>query len=225
MNKKLIILLSGKISSGKNSFAEILKEELENHFKEKVVLDAFARPLKEMARDAFKPLVDFLNKIFETLLKEKHLDGYSYKEIESFITKQDSWFENKTPISRIILQQLGTEIFREHVDQNYWVELFKKNSKAREEMIIINTDTRFLGEIEYLEACDDINVITIRVERNIERSNAFNEHVSETALDDYKNWDILIRNDGTLEDLKSEINRLVMEGFLYYNGLFSKYIK
>lgn len=226
MDKKLIILLSGKLSSGKNTTADILKEELENHFKEKVALDSFARPLKEMCQKSFKPLIDYLNQMFKTVYEmEGNFGGY---EFDKLITEEKHWWEEKTPISRILLQQTGTELFRDHVSKNYWVELFKKNSKSRIENIVINSDTRFLGEIEYLESCDDINVITIRVERNIERNNTFNEHVSETALDDYKDWNIIIRNDGTLEELRSNIKDLVTKEHTYdYPGrnMFSRYIK
>lgn len=43
-------------------------------------------------------------------------------------------------------------------------------------------------------------------------------HESETALDDYNNWDFVVNNDGTLEDLELNI-KLIINGLQYINKL------
>jgi dephospho-CoA kinase len=48
---------------------------------------------------------------------------------------------------------------------------------------------------------------TIRV-NNPRIKSTENEHISETALDNYEGFDYIITNDGTLEDLKEKIKRL-----------------
>ena len=38
-----------------------------------------------------------------------------------------------------------------------------------------------------------------------------NEHISETALDDYDNWDYIINNNGTIEELINQIRRILLK--------------
>lgn len=205
---KLVILFSGKISSGKNTAAEILKEELEKLYSKPVQSDYFARALKELCRDSFKPLTDFFNEMMLNLLKEKYLDSYSFNDIKNLITHDYSWFEIKNPITRHILQIIGTDIVR-GIDQNYWTKKTIENIHNSKENIFLITDTRFFNEMDLVGK--EFNTIEIRINRNIDRNNSFNEHVSETALDDYKDWDIVINNDGTLEDLRKEIQIIVKD--------------
>jgi hypothetical protein len=63
------------------------------------------------------------------------------------------------------------------------------------------TDTRFPNE---LEAAKTHNGITIKIVR--ESGNTIGTtHASETALDDYTKWDYVVDNNGSLEDLKTQI--------------------
>lgn len=196
--KKIVILVSGKLQSGKNTFADILKEELENEYKFTVAIDYFARLLKEMCRDSFRPLVDYLN----TNLLSCGPNG-------EWIT-DESWFEKKTPITRMILQIVGSEIVRT-VNENFWSESFVKRANERAEVITINSDCRFPSEIEHVQK--NFDTVTIRVERTMERDGAINEHMSETALDDKRDWDYVIHNNGTLDDLKAEAKRIAYDIF------------
>ena len=49
---------------------------------------------------------------------------------------------------------------------------------------------------------DGWRIVPIRIERDIPRNALIQEHPSETSLDDYKFWEFIIDNNGTLEDLK-----------------------
>lgn len=66
------------------------------------------------------------------------------------------------------------------------------------------TDVRFPNEVE---AIKDRSGIMIRINRPETDSNA-GTHLSETALDDYQDWDIVINNNGTIEDLIQKIKQL-----------------
>jgi hypothetical protein len=69
--------------------------------------------------------------------------------------------------------------------------------------VIIVTDVRFPNELEDIhDYTHGWRIVPIRIEREIPRNAIMNEHVSETALDDYKFWEYIVDNNGTLEDLR-----------------------
>lgn len=123
---------------------------------------------------------------------------------------------------RLMLQLFGTECGREIIHPNIWVNATMGDYKAQnhnEEMqgmspsysIFPNwiiTDMRFPNE---LEAVQKRSGITIRVNRTEEiNTDDFKvEHESETLLDDYKDWDYIIQNDGTIEDLIVKIREIL----------------
>ena len=122
MTKK-VILVSGKLQSGKNTFTDILMEEMKKSIS--IDYDYFAKPLKNECKTVFSNLVDYLNKI--------SLEN----NIPSLYTNEDSWYENKNEVTRILLQTYGTDIFRELVDEDWWAKKLKKKILARDEEVIV----------------------------------------------------------------------------------------
>lgn len=179
MSVKTVVLLSGKIGSGKNTFGEMLQEILGYRAK----TDYFARPLKEMCRDAFRPLSLYLN------------SNLSIDTIED-----SSWFEKKTPVTRHILQIVGTDIVRK-VSENYWSKMARDNISSHLAPIVIMTDWRFPSEWDFLDRT--MNCVCVRINRGIGREK---EHESETALDNFEWFDFIIENNSTLEDLRIQAN-------------------
>lgn len=103
---------------------------------------------------------------------------------------------------RQLLQKFGTEVGR-NISPNLWVEALMNNYiKAKldgyEENWII-TDVRFENEAN---AIRENNGILIRINRN---TNLKDEHLSETALDNYKNFDLVIDNNGTIDELIDKV--------------------
>jgi len=206
-----IILLSGKMQSGKNTCADILKEILES--KQKTVeMVAFANELKKCCEKDFLSLSEYLNNKCSSFINEygNLLPVEALKEISELKIKCDNWYEDKTPLTRIILQTYGTNIFRARVDENYWVNKFNEKICNLKSDYVIVTDVRFPNEIECVKdffydimSVDDI--ISIRINRN---TGIVNYHPSETALDDYNNFDVVLYNNGTMEDFKNTIQSL-----------------
>ena len=141
---------------------------------------------------------------------------------------------------RQLLQEVGTEAMRNQIHPNCWTNalfadykpigdnlLEGEVRKVREDDLIypnwIITDMRFPNE---LEAVKDRGGITIRVNRwmglayrsdlssekspleHLER--AKNLHPSETALDDYKDWDFVINNEGSIEELVEKVREILI---------------
>ncbi len=100
---------------------------------------------------------------------------------------------------REIMQEIGS--FYRKINYDFWVKELDKEIKkfaGRIDNFII-TDVRHINECEYIK---NKNGILIRVVRKSADEIHGMNHESETALDDFNNFDIEINNDGTLEDLR-----------------------
>ena len=125
--------------------------------------------------------------------------------IDQFTFTKDNFYEDKTDITRVLLQTYGTDIARKRFDDQFWVKTMAKriNADTNTDVIIV-TDVRFPNEVEDIhDFIEGWRIVPIRIERDIIRGSLIQEHPSETALDDYKFWEFIIDNNGTLEDLKS----------------------
>ena len=108
---------------------------------------------------------------------------------------------------RDIMQVLGTDLLRQGFNNNIHVAATLGSIKENEKVII--TDMRFPNE---LEAVKKHNCITIRINRGlVERTGKMiqePEHISETALDSYTEFDYVIENDSTIEDLIEKVKNI-----------------
>jgi len=189
---KTVILVSGKLQSGKNLFTDLCMENLKEKYS--VSYDYFAKELKNRCKEDFSTFVHFINKISEHLPEDIK---------DSIHTNDENWYENKNQLTRLLLQLYGTEIFRNRVDVNYWAHQLVKNVKKSNSEIVFITDVRFPSEIEALKGFG-FNLITVRINRTITREEEFNQHESELALDNYKKFNHVIENNGTLDELKEK---------------------
>lgn len=213
---KTIVLISGKMQSGKNQFAEYLSNDLK--FKQKRVrTDLFAASLKRGCSEDFKfataqinavvaevkDLINstWLNDTYNLIAAKKLLDQLT-------VTKEANWYEDKTIISRLLLQTYGTEIFRNRIDTNYWVNQVIDRAFSSDEEFTLVTDARFENEITHVvyrcesePATQLAKVVTIRINRNMKMNDLY-LHDSENGLDNFTSWDHVINNNGTLDDLK-----------------------
>ena len=234
---KKIILISGKLRTGKNQFAQYLKEEFQKSGL-KVSEDLFARSLKDGCKEDFRKLTNVLDNICEEIKAKIGLfvdqrENMIYpdmidsidKSVNKLKIKEENWYEDKTDITRNILQLYGTEIFRKRVDENWWVNQVKNRCIASKSDVIIVTDCRFPNEIEGM-FCEDYETIVIRIKRDINTQELISSHDSETALDDWNEWNYIVENNGTLEELRGsakEISKyLTEEKSEEYTGLFTR---
>ena len=205
----MIVSISGKIGSGKDTIADIIMQYTPYHNWE---VKKFAGKLKDIAEIlSGVPKINFEDQEFK---------------------KQDMGSEWGMTY-RDLLQKLGTEAMRNGLHENVWVNaLFADyrpiNDELRQSMgnVIdysncewpnwIITDCRFPNE---LEAVKNRKGLTIKVIRD-SGNTIGTTHASETALDYYTNWDYVIDNNGSIEDLRQQIlNILEKESLLKYAGL------
>lgn len=207
---KNVILVSGKLQSGKNTFVDLMMEELKKTDL-KVDFDFFAKSVKDQCKDIFKNLIEYLNSISQE------------NNIPELYTVDENWYETKNKITRILLQTYGTEIFRDMVDSNHWSKILKRRiMMERNEDVLFITDVRFKSEISTI--CDSeaikhdhrtispkYKVTKIRIERDnyVRGDDPIFTHQSEIDLDDFQEWDYLVKNNGTLDDLKRNAKETV----------------
>ena len=218
--RKKVILISGKLQSGKNSSADIIFNILNEKNKSNEHL-FFAKDLKDACKEDFQLLKNYLNDFIGSIIL-KYTDDVNYgvlKELSKLRISDDNFYENKTDMTRLLLQLYGTEIFRNRVGKNYWVDkVVDKIIEAQKEYYIL-TDVRFPNEINHLEnklngitSLRDYDVIKIRINRSdINRKSTIDEHPSETALDEYDGWDYVINTNGDLEELQNKTIKIIKE--------------
>ena len=145
-----------------------------------------------------------------------YIDGELHK-IYNPSDSEDFNIKCKYPISytsniikqtpRSLLQKIGTDLFRNQLHPNTWVNATFANYQNDNWII---TDMRFPNE---LEAIKKHNGITIRINRGlIERTGKMiqePEHISETALDNAE-FDYVIENDGTIGDLIEKVREILI---------------
>lgn len=224
----MIIGISGKKGHGKDLVARII-QELSTGKSNEEVLETLQNPYPiDRSSWKVKKFADNLKTMICTLL------GCTREQLEDRDFKETPIPElgNKTP--RDLMISLGTEWGREMVDPNVWSTTLFTNYKKIvgyapgnyycicgncakgffgdkravrcEECSVfypnwIVTDTRFPDEAEAIKTKGGI---LLRINRFPQRV-IVNEHISETALDDYKDWDCVISNDGTQMDLIEKV--------------------
>ncbi len=219
---KTVYLISGKINSGKNQLADFFKEELESR-NLTVRTDLFAKDLKDGCKDDFNKLAYCLHDIRNELKNsvdsmfdvmtfgEEKIQSF-YKIINKLVIQDKNWYEDKTDITRHILQLYGTEIFRNRVDGDWWPKKVQKRLIESDQDVTLVTDTRFPNEITVIndhEFEDLYRSVSIRIERSINTNRVVAQHSSETALDKWAEWDYIVENNGTLEELRQSATTIV----------------
>lgn len=170
--------------------------------------------------DKLKTLVCLLigytrEQLEDRILKEQELgeEWWYYKGRNNSLIPYNKNSKRSTedlikPTPRLLLQLIGTDLFRNQLHPNTWVNASFANYLNN---AWIFTDVRFPNE---LEAIKKHNGITIRINRGlVERTGKLiqePEHISETALDDAK-FDYIIENNGTIEELLEQVKKILIK--------------
>lgn len=149
---------------------------------------AFASPMKVIAK-AVDPIMD-CDGTNTIRLADLFSLGHTEDEIKA-----------QYPEYRRFLQRLGTEAFRSF-DENFWINWCFNNLPDADSCI---TDVRFPNEAERIKTEGGV---VWRVERpGVENTDL---HPSEAFIQSLP-VDVVIHNDGTLEDLQAAVDSLLKE--------------
>lgn len=261
----MIVGISGYIGSGKDTLAQAIRIALKGYdtydfiqYKDSAITGAgyikkFAGSLKEIVailtgcnvvdlEDA-----DFKNKVLPEIWNRTDIEAlnwllqkdymfvasYTPDRLRQFAREKGFKFERTY---RELLQELGTNVMREHLHPDVWVNALMSHYKplppkakniqnwgtsepikVKEEYPLwFITDVRFPNEAEAIKGHGGI-IIRIDPKGHIQLGpgDKFMEekvrHISETALDKYKHFDYRFTNSGTLGDLFAEGQKIIQQ--------------
>ena len=207
----MIIGISGKIGSGKDTIGEIIQNLCITNGGREFQIKKYAGKLKQIASLLTGiPLYDFELQDFKKTLLGEEWGTVRPNPLNAVPVFENVQF-NELMSVREFLQKLGTEAMRDGLHTNVWVNALMcdyrrpKMSESNPSHWII-TDVRFPNE---LEAINDVNGLTIRVVRpQIETANFKSQHPSETSLDSAE-FDYTIINDSTIDELIKKVREIL----------------
>lgn len=170
--------------------------------------------LSGKARNGKDTIAGFLKKFYEADGK-KVIYSRAGKYIRYYAIEMTGWDGSEETKPRDLLQELGTEVIRNKLNKK---EMFIQRQLDDIEIYsyfydaIIVPDIRLPREIDSIKEKFD-NVVTIEVNRiNFDSSLTGNQkkHITETAMDNYKDFDYIVTND-TLEKLEEDIYKIYRE--------------
>jgi len=178
----MIIGLSGYAQSGKDTVANILVDK----YGYKRV--AFADKIRECLF-ALDPIVGVRDGSSATLHLSEYFDDFGWEKAK------------KLPEVRRLLQVLGTEVGRNLIDEQIWIEMALGNVAIGDKVVV--TDVRFEDEAK------EIKWLFGEIWRiNRPNTKPANAHISEIALDDWV-FDRFIDNSGDLKMLEDLIDEAI----------------
>jgi len=168
--------------------------------------------------------------------KDKKGKMYPYTTYDGYTKEKE--LVALTP--RLLLQLLGTDCGRKVIHPNIWVNAtmadYRKDLVLSDKLLEpkyllsdhikypnwIISDVRFPNEADVIRAKEGMLIrvnrekIKIQDDMYVNRSeyikvNNITEHLSETALDNYEDWDYIIDNDGSIQDLIDKIKDILIK--------------
>lgn len=158
-----IIGLSAKIKCGKTTYAEELLKIYPSY-----VIESFGNNVKKEVSDTYNIPMPLM---------------YSQEGKEEIVNHDNLPLPNMTV--REVMQWHGTDYRREQ-DTNYWIKYMMELTYDK---FVIIDDVRFINEAQLVN--DNGILIRVNPHENWEVG-PFSEHRSETELDDYEKFDLVL---------------------------------
>lgn len=177
----MLVGICGKAGAGKDTIGDYL---IDKYGFKKIAL---ADPIKRLVKDVF--VLDD-HTVYDRVAREQQLENWP------------DWTVRK------LLQFIGTELFRENIDDAVWVKSLWYRIQADKETNYVVTDIRFPNELQFFKDNDaDGDFVCLKVIREGQDGNVgISGHASE-AYD--LQGDQEIDNNGSYEDLYNKIDELM----------------
>ncbi len=135
--------------------------------------------------------------------------------IKEYVKKISGWDGNEETKETVreLLQQLGTEVVREKIDQFLFINRIVEDIKVYSYYfdVITISDARLVEEVETIKSKfkDVVSINVVRTGFEPVLTGEKSKHKSETGLDNYDNYDYKIINSGTIEDLELKVREII----------------
>ena len=175
----IVVGIAGYKRCGKDTLCKALTEELAN-----LGLTAKRRALADELKEEIAVTLHWVN---PAISAEEHLRRMNC----------DEWKEKY----RLIMQWWGTEWRRDETMagwDSYWIDKVTEWLNTAGSDIVIVPDIRFPNEAKW---CGEHNGVVVWMNRP---GSVTSGHASESALNGYKQFDVVIDNDGDYERLQSK---------------------
>ena len=146
-------------------------------------------------------------------MKPVNLQISSY--IKMYAKVISGWNGSEDDKPRSLLQELGTEIIRNKIDEKLFIRRIIEDIKVYSYYfdVVTISDARLPLELDLIKeafpsSCR-INIIRPNFENNLNSSEK--KHITEIGLDNYKNYEYTIINDGSFEELNKKVIKIVDE--------------
>lgn len=166
----------------------------------------------------------------ESLFADK--ESASKLSMEIWGSYDEPYLKTKKSTPRTFMELLGTECGRDILHPNIWVnslfadyqpvnpQIRRRGLTSREAYNLIKnttlnlalppwiiTDVRFENEVKAIKDRKGVVIRVDRLDENGMEHKTLEEHSSETQLDDY-DFDYVIENDGTIEELVEKVKKI-----------------
>lgn len=146
-------------------------------------------------------------------LKCINLQFSSY--IKMYAQKISGWDGSEDTKPRSLLQELGTNVIRNKIDDNFFIDRIIGDIKVYSYYfdVITISDARLPKELDTIKDTFSktyrINIIRPNFNNNL--TSIEKKHLTEVALDGYDNYEYVIKNDGDFESLNEKIMKVIDE--------------
>lgn len=171
----MLIGFSGCKGTGKDTLSDYLVE------KYNFIKYSYATPLKDACKTLF------------LLTDEQLYDQNKKEEID------ERW--GISP--RQMFQIVGTDFFREKINENFWIQHFQYWYSMNKNKNIVIADCRFQNEIDTIKK---LNGITIKLVRT---TNFVDSHISESGINSLSNFDYIIDNNSSKFKSKNKLDEII----------------
>jgi hypothetical protein len=206
--EKKILLIAGRINSGKNhAFSYLTKKLDERNLSVEHIF--FARKLKDLCRDTFRRYGSYLNSELD-IIKNTLEDPDLRARVDNLKITPDKWYEHKNDSTRIILQDVGTIFVRNNIDRDFWPKQVLPVIEQSSCTICIATDFRFPNEYAVLKnnLPPEHSLITLSIERTTGTKKIIADHSSEDSLKDFP-FDYTISNTEGIKEFEKKLDTFI----------------
>ena len=156
--------------------------------------------------------------IIRDIYKEKGLKTVNIQityYIKMYAKQITNWDGNNDTKPRTLLQELGTEVIRNTIDENFFIRRIIEDIEvySRYFDVITVSDCRLPKEFDSIKNKYK-NTICIHITRpnyKTHLSKSQQNHITETLVDSYEGYDYELINDSSIEDLKLKIKKTIEE--------------